>query len=984
MATQRRMMALTVDYLSKALRLLPDLSATRFTTSFETRPSQSDSDPTAENPLRVSSKSAPTVFYRDGHEFLDAGARKSSAPRTPEKGLTTWGEFGSILGAVVIDAARNHLVWSHWELSAAGPQAVFRYAVPVERSHYDVRLCCVPHNYGMEMNVVTERVGYRGEITIDPDSGTILRITVVADLPATSPISMASIAVEYGSEEIGGKTYVCPVRGIALARSPDLTLLNNPAANPAFLHAASTQASSTHASGTAGKPAALEQASLTSSVQGPRQTLLNDVVFRQFHLFRSESKVVAPNQVEAESSQPGSIVPAAATTGAETRSDDSAKPADEMAAAAAAAPAASAVPAANSASMAEPAPGGAAPAEVALPEVAVSTAYGLPDSPQASGGDASTSFRINARLVDVALVALDKKGHPVTNLKPEDIEIFDNKAKVELGSFSLAGSAVPDKAANAAQPAAPAGAKPQFSNRAAESKSGNGDAQLNTIILLLDDTLSFADLTNARRHMEEFLGGLHGNERVAVYVMQPGGGVKTVQETTTDHLTIAAVLSKWLPSAQNLSLGQEQEARNRQTMDYVRNVDDLLSVNGNNVTDAQSHVQAPDPNLQELGDNPGRDALSGLVVLARRLATIPGHKSLVWIASDNTLADWNNSGLNIEKGAHYIEPAALRAQEAMNDAHVSVYPVDVSQLEAGMIDASIADRNVQLIPTNSLKQVAGCGNVSNPGTTAGAFNNQLNGTGDPALTSGADITTCNNDARDGRMKAQIQQDAHSIQGVYREIADATGGRAFARASDITRELNGIADEGRATYLLSFTPPEAADGKYHLISIKPVNRNNLTFRYRTGYFYRQQASTMKDRFRDAAFQPEDANDIGVTADLVSQLDQSVAADAAGRTIKLNIAATDLALGQKDAFWTDKVDVFVVQRKSSATAATVTGQTMALRLKPASYQKYLREGLPFNQVVEVGEGVGAVRVVIVDENSGRMGSLTLPASAFGKQN
>jgi hypothetical protein len=95
------------------------------------------------------------------------------------------------------------------------------------------------------------------------------------------------------------------------------------------------------------------------------------------------------------------------------------------------------------------------------------------------------------------------------------------------------------------------------------------------------------------------------------------------------------------------------------------------------------------------------------------------------------------------------------------------------------------------------------------------------------------------------------------------------------------------------------------------------------------------------------------------------------------LKLGIAATDLEIAQKDAFWTDKLDVYVVQREVSGTKARITGQTMGLRLKPVTYQQYLREGIPFNQVVEAGAGVGSVRFVVVDENSGRMGSVTIPA-------
>ncbi len=930
-ASQRRMMAQTVHYLAKTLPLLPNLFATRDTTRFESRPlSSGDNNAT----LRMMSRSAVTVFYRDGHEFLDANPIKTGKPKNPEKGLTTWGEFGPILGTVVMDAAKSQLTWSHWELNGVAPLAVFRYSVPKEKSHYDVKFCCVTESYGMEVKFLTQRSGYHGEITLDPDSGTILRLTVIADLEPNNPIARASLLVEYGPVELGGKSYLCPVRGVAVALAPDSkTVLDT--------FAQRETATSSNTRGTVAKT------SLTTLAQAPQQVFLNDVSFGAYHLFHTDLHILSKKEEQEFAAAPAPANPASPKPAAEN-----AKPAE---AAAAETPSSSApVPSEEVAAttLAGPAP----PPEI--PEVYVTGAGNLPDAPAIPPGDTATPYRINARLVDVSLVALDKKGKAITNLNPAGIEVYDNGVKVDLRSFSAV-SPAPLPAEPAAQPTQ--GPAQSFSNRRPESgNTAPADAQ-NTIVLLIDNTLSYDDFVNVREQAVRFLRSMEGNERVAIYVMNRGS-FKLMHEVTTEHATIADVLAKWVPTAASVSLGQEQEARNRQSMDYVRNTEDLLSVNGHSVADNQSQTEGLDPQLRELGDNPGQDALSALLFLARHLATMAGHKNLIWIASDNVLADWTNNSLDVNVGSRNIEPAALRVQEAMNDAHVSVYPLDASRLEAGGIGASIADRNVQLNPTASANQMGGCGAVTGPGSI------RQSGALGPELGSGTDITTCGKNLNPGRMTAQMQQDLHSIQGVYREIADATGGRAFRRASDIVKELDDVAAYSHATYQLSFTPPGTADDKYHLITIKVPGQKNVDLRYRKGYFYHQEPSSIKMRFRDTAMQPENATEIGLTANVVS--------DTENKTVRIGIAATDLAVAQKESLWTDKLDVFLVQRSASGTKAQVSGQSIYLRLRSSTYQKYMHDGIPFDQQFEVTPGIDSIRIIVLDENSGRMGSVTIP--------
>ena len=53
---------------------------------------------------------------------------------------------------------------------------------------------------------------------------------------------------------------------------------------------------------------------------------------------------------------------------------------------------------------------------------------------------------------------------------------------------------------------------------------------------------------------------------------------------------------------------------------------------------------------------------------------------------------------------------------------------------------------------------------------------------------------------------------------------------------------------------------------------------------------------------------------------------------------------------------------------------------MSLKQATYDTGMPTGIPFKSAVDVKSKLGSVRVIVVDGNSGRMGSVTLPASTL----
>jgi VWFA-related protein len=918
---QRRILGLTANYVSKAIPLLPRFYAARTTIYFE------DSAGTAPDGIETGSLRAvriarTTVQYHDGQEILQPGPVKTANTKDADKGLRTWGVFGPVLGLVLVDAAQNKLSWGHWEIGANGPLAVFDYSVPREKSHYEVRYCCVAAAYGMQTNSFHVMSGYHGEIAVDPASGVVTRLTLQAELSKEDPISRADLAVEYGPVELGQNTYICPQRSVSISISRTIRQV---------------QDSTGH----------------SWPAMGPVQMLLNHADFDQYHLFRAETRVLSGEEERTAGLAPDATLPAATGSAevAVTDEDLTEPPATTL----------------KEPDLAKTGGIKSSNTQIAdgeASEITTADATGMPgavprpmEPEQFTDQKNDVSFRINARLVDVNVVALDKKGRPVSNLNAEDFEIYDNGVKQNIRSFSRA---ITNLAVAREVVRSEASEDGTFTNQVAKDAK-LGDSEANSIVLLVDGSnLAMRDFALAKQQLLDFLNRVPANQRVALYAMRYHS-YQVLEEATSNHPAIAARLKAWIPSAQDRLNARDEEERNRQQIDTVHSPEDMLSVNGNYTMDTGTQTEPLDPKLRELGSQPGPIAMALLTEVSRHLASIPGHKSLVWVTSDNVLADWTKASITIERSSRFIEPVALRTQEALNNAHVSVYPLDASFLEGGAITADIGTRNVELTPTFQRPL---------------AYEKLQEG---PESGSGQDMNPYiqnRNITGSGRLLAQMEQDMHPIQGVFREVADATGGRTFGRSNNMLGQLNAVAAEGNATYLLGFTPSEAADGKYHLLTVKVAGRKDITVRYRTGYKYDKEAASLKDRFQEVIWQPVDAGEIGLSTKPI--------VDAAGRVLRVTVKGTDLELAQhngtENPIWSGKLDIFLVHRDAEGQHARVTGQTVGLRLKPGTYQHAMNEGLTFDERIESKLAGGSLRVVVIDVNSGRLGSVTVPSTAF----
>jgi VWFA-related protein len=252
---QQHMLSMMSMYLTTAIHKMPDYFARRITTRYQERHMDMGSG-ISYQPLHQTDSSTTTVRYRNGREDTDA---RSHWLRFGNPELITYGIFGPALNDVLnAITTSGGLTWIRWERVTAGRAAVFRSTIPSDESRRFVWTCCVPDGDGTQ--VYQRYAGYHIEIAIDPESGAILRESFQFDLKSTTPLTRSDIMIEYGPVEIGGKTYFCPLRSVSIVRARSVRMLTE------------------------------WDESFRS--YGPYTTMLNDISFDRYHMFRSESRIL--------------------------------------------------------------------------------------------------------------------------------------------------------------------------------------------------------------------------------------------------------------------------------------------------------------------------------------------------------------------------------------------------------------------------------------------------------------------------------------------------------------------------------------------------------------------------------------------------------------------------------------------------------------------------------------------------------------------
>lgn len=521
-------------------------------------------------------------------------------------------------------------------------------------------------------------------------------------------------------------------------------------------------------------------------------------------------------------------------------------------------------------------------------------------------------FRSQTVLVQVPTVVTDKAGNHIHELKKEDFKVEENGKEQKLTVFEE----ITATKTGLTQVANPPGT---YSNLAQ-----NGDPPRNVAVIALDTVNTpFLDQTYGRKQLVQYLADNLDSVPVLAMVVIGSKGVKTISGLTNDPATLLAALKKVrgeLPAMQGIDTDAQALAAAGGANTAML---PLLSPGGDPTAQLEQFVTQGDAVFASYQQTRAiENTMQAFLMIAWSLSGIPGRKSLIWATGGFPF--YMDSPSTVPGG--YLSVLYERAMEALNDAQVSVYPVDVR----GLVNYSpVADATVH-------------GGVSGPAMA---------------------IKTTN--------RSWLQA---STIGTLQDFAAMTGGRAFYNSNDLVSAFKHAIDDSTSYYLLGYYM-DTSNTKpgWRKLHVK-VARKDVEVRARSGFLV-----------TNATMNPQ----LTQQADLVFALNSSfdstgipltvqwrgTLADGDKRKIAfaMHLPFTALTIeGERNAYDMD----FVGQAIKKGTPPSNVGGTAKGSLTPDALAKLKTEGIFYGNSFDLPPGEYSVKFVVRDNLSGRVGSVTAP--------
>ena len=523
--------------------------------------------------------------------------------------------------------------------------------------------------------------------------------------------------------------------------------------------------------------------------------------------------------------------------------------------------------------------------------------------------------KITTSLIQIDVSVTDAKGKPVTDIKPEEIEIYENgeKQKVTNFSFVSASRETTQKIVPTDKNTIPI---PQATLRPEQIRR--------TIALVVDDlSLSFESAYQTRRALKKFVDEqMQDGDLVAI--IRTGAGIGALQQFTSDKRILYAAIEKvkWNP----------QGTGGVSTFAPIESPPDTsLQTSGDTATTDEPTSETGSG--QSLEDFRTQGFVTGTLGALRYIVTgmgeLPGRKSVILFSDGFKIMETDESGFT---GAGIVLDFLRALVDQANRSSVVFYTVDARGLAyTGFTAAdSITDTSPDAM-----------------NTAASARRDQLLDTQEGlsflAEETGGLALKNNNDLSGGVRRVLEDQSYYLI--------------AYEPDSD--------------TF-------DAAKRKFNKLEVK-VLRKGATARYRSGFFNNvdkpvapfKAVSTPLDQLENALVSPFAVN--GLNLRLNALFGNDLASGSFGRSL-LHVDASGLKFtDEKDGAKKAVFDVAAMSFGDNGQPVERIAKTYTLTVKAEAYKKIMADGFVYHFQFPVrNPGAYQFRVAIRDAQGGKLGS------------
>jgi len=514
-------------------------------------------------------------------------------------------------------------------------------------------------------------------------------------------------------------------------------------------------------------------------------------------------------------------------------------------------------------------------------------------------------------LVLVPTLVREKSGAPISGLARTDFTLLESGAERKIAVFEE----IKTTAVRQQRQALPAG---EFSNYLV-----NEPAPGRVTIIVMDSiNTRFADRSYARDQILKFLGEMAGSNEPIALLQLHRGGVRVIHDFTTDPAVLAKALRRSRPGAEAPVADSEESLPGPTVMAESQQLTNMIQDMEQNYLAAQRMLAA-------------QLTLDGMQQIARAYAAMPGRKSVIWASGgfpfsiDDLSRVLSGSAALTPSYLSDILPSYEKTWQALNDANVALYPVDVRGL-------------VVLGP------------------------------------SAASHVTASNLQRANRRASSMHQDTLAT---FNEFADMTGGKAYFNTNDLTHAFHDAVDDSASYYMLGFylTSDDRKPGWRKLqVKVKPAHAQVRT---RSGFYLMpEDKDRAKSRQSDIALALSSPLDFTSVPLLARWTETTPNGDKKRAAFELILPANAALVVESDQNHMS-LDFGAAAREPAGKIVASHGRTLDAHLKPESLQQIRSDGITYKGALDLPPGQYTVRFVVRDNLSGRMGSvaasLTVPS-------